>query len=108
MRAKMAALLLLLLLPACAETRGWLGLGPAAPREFVETIASGEDLAPLAAATRGGVTRLEDGFPDIRAVDEGRPATGRGWIGITPREAYLTTDITVATLLPAWALSLRV
>ena len=80
-----------------------IAVGPAAPREFVETIASGEDLAPLAAATRGGVVRLEDGFPDIRTVEDGRPAIGRGWIGITPREAYLTTDINVATLLPAWA-----
>ena len=80
-----------------------IAVGPAAPREFVETIASSEALAPLATATRGGVTRLEDGFPDIRAVSDGRQATGRGWIGITPREAYLTTDVNVATLLPAWA-----
>ncbi len=80
-----------------------IAVGPAAPREFVETIASGDDLAPLAAATQGGVTRLEDGMPDIRRVAEGRPATGRGWIGITPREAYLTADINVAPLLPAWA-----
>ncbi|MCU0828195.1 MAG: hypothetical protein MUE52_12505 [Tabrizicola sp.] len=80
-----------------------IAVGPAAPREFVETIASGDDLAPLAAATLGGVTRLEDGFPDIRAVAEGRPAIGRGWIGVTPREAYLTTDVNVAPFLPAWA-----
>lgn len=79
-----------------------IAVGPAAPREFVETIASGDDLAPLAAATRGGVTRLEEGMPDIRAVVEGRPAIGRGWIGITPREAYLTTDVNVQALLPAW------
>ena len=79
-----------------------IAVGPAAPREFVETIASGDDLAPLAAATLGGVTRLEDGFPDIRTVAEGRPAVGRGWIGVTPREAYLTADVNVAALLPAW------
>lgn len=80
-----------------------IAVGPAAPREFVETIASGADLAPLAEATRGGVTRIEDGLPDIRAVTPGRPALGRGWIGVTPREAYLTTDVTVVPLLPAWA-----
>ncbi len=79
-----------------------IAVGPAAPREFVETIASGDDLAPLAAGTQGGVTRLEDGMPDIRRVAEGRPAVGRGWIGVTPREAYLTADINVAPLLPAW------
>ena len=77
-------------------------VGPPAPREFVETIASGEALAPLAEASAGGVTRLEDGFPDIRTVAEGRPALGRGWIGVTPRAAYLTADVNVAALLPAW------
>jgi hypothetical protein len=80
-----------------------IAIGPAAPREFVETIASGTDLAPLAEASLGGVTRLEDGVPDLRAVTEGRPAIGRGWIGITPRSAYLTTDLSVAAVLPAWA-----
>lgn len=79
-----------------------LAVGPAAPREFVETIASGDALAPLAAATLGGVTRLEDGMPDIRAVAEGRPALGRGWIGVTPRAAYLTADVNVAAPMPAW------
>ncbi len=80
-----------------------IAVGPATPREFVETIASGADLAPLAEATRGGVTRLEPGNPDIRTVAEGRVAVGRGWIGITPREAYLTTEVNVVPFLPAWA-----
>lgn len=80
-----------------------IAVGPAQPREFVETIASGAELAPLAEATKGGVTRLEPGNPDIRSVAEGRVALGRGWIGITPREAYLTTEINVVPFLPAWA-----
>jgi hypothetical protein len=80
-----------------------ISVGPASPREFVETIASGAALEPLAAGTLGGVTRLEDGMPDLRAVAAGRPALGRGWIGVTPREAYLTTDVNVAPVLPAWA-----
>jgi hypothetical protein len=80
-----------------------IAVGPAQPREFVETIASGAGLAPLAEATRGGVTRLEPGSPDIRTVAEGRVAVGRGWIGITPREAYLTTQVNVVPFLPAWA-----
>ncbi len=80
-----------------------IAVGPATPREFTETIASGEALQPLADATRGGVTRLEPGNPDIRTVAEGRVAVGRGWIGITPREAYLTTEVNVVPVLPAWA-----
>ena len=48
------------------------------------------------------VRRGEDGAPDLRSVREGRRAAGRGWIGWTPRGAYLTADIRVASLLPAW------
>jgi hypothetical protein len=80
-----------------------VAVGPAAPREFVDTIASGDDLEPVAQGTRGGIVSLQDGTPDIRTVSEGRTAIGRGWIGITPREAYLATDIDVSPFLPAWA-----
>ena len=81
-----------------------VALGPSAPKEFEQTIASGDPVAAVVAATGGGILRLEDGVPDIRRVGEGRVAAGRGWIGITPRAAYLTADIRVAALLPAWAL----
>jgi hypothetical protein len=79
-----------------------MALGPSAPKEFEETIASGATLDPVVAPMRGGILRLEEGAPDIRTVAEGRVAAGRGWIGITPRGAYLTQDIRVAALLPAW------
>jgi hypothetical protein len=84
------------------ELSAVVALGPAAPREFEETIASGAKLAPAVEATRGGVLRLEDGVPSIRRVAEGRNAAGRGWIGITPRAAYLTADVRVSPLMPAW------
>jgi hypothetical protein len=48
------------------------------------------------------VLRLEDGVPSVRRVGTGRNAAGRGWIGITPREAHLTADVRVSPLLPAW------
>ena len=79
-----------------------VGLGPAAPREFEETIASGDALEPAVDGTNGGVRRLEDGVPGIRAVGEGRPAAGRGWLGITPREAFETMDVTQTPMLPGW------
>lgn len=79
-----------------------IAIGPSAPREFVQTIASGEDLAPFLEPFRGGILRLEDGQPDIRTVAEGRVASGRGWIGITPRGAYVTQDVSVAPVLPVW------
>ncbi|TNF57876.1 MAG: hypothetical protein EP307_13085 [Rhodobacteraceae bacterium] len=84
------------------EREAVIGLGPAAPREFEETIATGDLLEPVVATVRGGILRLEDGIPAIRAVREGRPAAGRGWIGITPRNAYETRDVTQMPLLPAW------
>jgi hypothetical protein len=78
-------------------------LGPASPREFEDAIASSAPLDPVVEPTNGGFVAVEDGLPDIRTVREGRPAAGRGWIGITPRGAYQTTDIRIAALLPAWA-----
>ena len=79
-----------------------IGLGPAAPREFVETIADAAVLGPVVAALRGGVARIEDGLPRIRDVRAGRPAAGRGWIGLTPRGAYETRDVRQTPILPAW------
>ncbi|MDJ1006681.1 MAG: hypothetical protein QNJ13_02560 [Paracoccaceae bacterium] len=85
------------------EEEAVIALGPAAPREFEATVASADVLGPAAEATRGGIARVETGVPDLRRVREGRPAAGRGWIGITPRSAYLTADVTVSPILPAWA-----
>ncbi|WP_425097978.1 DUF7408 domain-containing protein [Tropicibacter sp. S64] len=79
-----------------------IGLGPAAPREFEQTIASADALAPMIESLRGGTPRLADGVPAIRSVRPGRPAAGRGWIGITPREAFETLDVRQSPLLPAW------
>ncbi|WP_170360421.1 DUF7408 domain-containing protein [Ruegeria arenilitoris] len=84
------------------ELSSVIGLGPAAPREFERTIATAEILEPVMAGMRGGVIRVEDGLPAIRNVRAGRPAAGRGWIGLTPREAYETRDVTQAGLLPPW------
>ncbi|PWG18643.1 hypothetical protein [Salibaculum griseiflavum] len=80
-----------------------IALGPSAPREFEQTIASGEEIAPVIDTVNGGVLSISDGLPDLRDVRAGRPASGNGWIGITPRGAYRTADITVSPILPAWA-----
>ncbi|WGR62888.1 hypothetical protein E3U26_19435 (plasmid) [Paracoccus ferrooxidans] len=84
-----------------------LALGPAAPREFEETVASGAVLGPLAQATQGAVLPLSDGMPGLRTVREGRPAHGQGvggpWIAITPRNAASVSGMTHRPLLPGWA-----
>ena len=84
------------------ENHAVVGLGPASPREFEQTIASGELLKPLIHATKGGILSLEKGIPAVRKVREGRLAAGRGWIGIVPRGAFEVHDITRTPLIPAW------
>ena len=84
------------------EVETVIGLGPAAPREFEETIATGDLLAPVINPLRGGILNLSDGLPRIRDVRPGRPAAGRGWIGITPRDAFETRSVTRIPLLPPW------
>lgn len=79
-----------------------VALGPRAPREFEETIATSGHLRALVDSQRGGVVDLEDGMPDLRLVREGRAAAGRNWLGLTPRDAYLTTELRSAALLPGW------
>ncbi len=86
--------------------RAVIGLGPAAPREFEDTIATADLFAPVIAPLRGGIFRLEDGLPSIRNVRPGRPAAGRGWIGLTPRGAYETLDVTQSPMLPGWLILL--
>ncbi len=81
-------------------------VGPPAPKEYENPIASGTALAPLAAATGGSVTWLSDGVPEIRRVREGARAQGRGWIGLEDREAYRVAGVALTPLLPAWAAAL--
>ena len=84
-----------------------IALGPAAPREFEEDHRQrrcGLSRWPILCRGRFG-WRLEDGMPDLRRVAEGRVGqNGRGWIGLTTRDAYLTTDggVTVTPLISAW------
>ncbi|MDB5658686.1 MAG: hypothetical protein JWS10_1301 [Cypionkella sp.] len=79
-----------------------VAVGTSAPKEFVETLASAEGLAPIVATLQGGIQPIEAGLPSIRTVREGRPAAGRGWIGIIPREAYVTEDLRISPLVPSW------
>ena len=85
-----------------------VAVGPAAPREFVETLASPALLQSVVDTVQGGMPRLEEGFPALRAVREGRPAAGRGWLGYTPRGAYVTEDLRISPLVPGWLLLLLV
>jgi hypothetical protein len=81
-------------------------MGLAAPREFRDPVSTEAILEPIAAATGGGVLRLEDGQPDVRLVQEGRVAEGRGWIGLVDRRAYQVRDIRQVELAPPWLMLL--
>lgn len=85
------------------ELKAVVAIGPSAPREFEKTIANVDVLQSILAATNGGVLRLEEFVaPRLRSVRSGRSASGRGWLGVTPRNAYLATDIRLTPILPAW------
>lgn len=88
------------------EQEAVIVVGPAAPKEFEDTIATAALLEPIIAAQRGGTAVMDEGFPDIRRIRAGRVAAGRGWVGITPREAYLTQGISLTALAPAWLMLL--
>lgn len=84
-----------------------MALGPAAPREFEETVADAPLIAPLVEASGGSVLRLSEGVPDLRQVRAGRAASGTAlsgpWIGVTPRDAATVTGLDRRPLLPGWA-----
>jgi len=86
------------------EVESVAAVGPASPREVEDPVSGSERLALLLQATGGGALRLEDNpDPQIRRVREGRTAHGRGWLGLSLRNAYDVKDIRLSPLLPAWA-----
>jgi hypothetical protein len=83
-----------------------VAVGPASPKEFENTIASGAVLEPVIDPMGGGAVALENGAPSLRAVRPGRAAAGRGWIGYTPRDAFVVEALNVTPLAPAWLMLL--
>lgn len=90
------------------EEHAVAAVGPPSPVEFANPLASPGPLAPLVSATGGSSAWLADGTPEVRAVGEGRRTAGRGWIGLTAREAHRVTGVRLAPLMPAWAAALVV
>ena len=85
-----------------------VGLGPTSPKEFENTIATAAPLQPLITKTKGGVRRMTDALPRFRNIRPGRPAAGQNWLGLTPRNAFETNDITQVVLLPHWMVLLLI
>ena len=76
--------------------------GPLNPREVADMRAMDSILKPFAAKTGGAVDWLKNGLPAIRDVQQGRAASGDGWIGITRRNAYRVSAVEQEALLPPW------
>ena len=71
--------------------------------EMTDLRATAELIAPVTEASHGTAGWLgESGVPELRRVAEGRSTQGRGWIGISDRDAHKVTGITQTALLPPW------
>ncbi|HTV45858.1 MAG TPA: hypothetical protein VMF05_11110 [Stellaceae bacterium] len=78
--------------------------GPLNPIEFADVRTTDAKLAPVAAATGGGVFWVGRGhIPDVRRVAPGEPAAGRNWIGFRANGDYTVTGFSEFPLLPALA-----
>ena len=76
---------------------------PIAAIELADMRATDRIMAPAAEASGGTVRWLaEEGVPELRRVDPGRRAYGRGWLGIERHGAYRVLGMNETPLLPAW------
>ena len=76
---------------------------PIAAVELADMRATAAVMAPAAEATGGTIRWLaEEGTPDLRRVEPGRRAFGRGWIGVERHGAFRVLGMNESSLLPAW------
>jgi hypothetical protein len=77
--------------------------GPLNPVEFADVRATPEKLAPLSAATGGGVFWIANGVPEVRRVTAGRLTAGGSWIGFRENADYVVAGFSERPLLPGIA-----
>jgi hypothetical protein len=73
---------------------------PIAPRELADMRATDKVLAPVVDASGGTAAWVADGLPELRKVDPGRRAYGRGWLGVRANGAYRVLGTRDTPLLP--------
>lgn len=83
-------------------------VGPAHPLEHASPTTDAGAALELAQASGGAVLRVEDGLPEFRLVRAGRTASGRGWLGVTPRNAYTVSGTDIVPLANAPLITLLV
>jgi uncharacterized membrane protein len=77
------------------------------PAEFADMRASADPLSPIVRASAGSVHWLAAGgvpapVPMLLRVRAGEAVSGHDWIGLTRREAHVTTGVAEVPLLPDW------
>src|SRR5262249_2537363 len=78
--------------------------GPLNPIEFADVRSTPEKLAPIVAATGGGVFWVGDGaMPELRRVTPGRATAGRNWMGLRANGDYTVTGFSEMPMLPGIA-----
>ena len=78
--------------------------GPLNPIEFADVRTTPEKLAPVVAATGGGIFWVGNGrMPEIRRVSPDRVAAGRNWMGLRANGDYTVTGFSEMPLLPGIA-----
>jgi hypothetical protein len=78
--------------------------GPLNPKEFADVRATSKKLAPVVAATGGGIFWVASGpVPQVRLVPAGHRAAGQDWIGFRQTGAYTVTGFKEMPLLPGIA-----
>ena len=76
-------------------------VGAANPLEVADVRATDALVAPIAAASGGGVVWLaENDVPQVRRVGLGENSVGQGWIGLVANQRYRVGALVQAPLLP--------
>ena len=67
-----------------------VAIGSADPKEIAEPLSTDKKLAPIAAASGGGMFWLEDfnGVPRLVKTTAGRQMAGSGWMGLRQNDAH--------------------
>ncbi|HZU88615.1 MAG TPA: hypothetical protein VE993_05095, partial [Stellaceae bacterium] len=80
--------------------------GPLNPKEFADVRTTPDKLAPVVAATGGGIFWVGSGsgrVPDVHMVSAGRRMAGQDWMGLRMNGAYTVTGFRETPLLPGIA-----
>ena len=74
--------------------------GSPSPKELSDMRTSDKPLAPVAAASGGGMHWLTDGLPNLRRVSTDRNHSGSGWMGVVANRDYRVASVRQTPLLP--------